>query len=55
VPKTRFERLEGIEEVIAKLFGVEGDMRNTEFLRSDLLDEQTEHKSGSVGPEHLER
>lgn len=34
VPKTRFERLESIEDVIAKLFGVQADMVNTEPISS---------------------
>ena len=37
VPKNKFERLNGIEDVIAKLFGVFADNQNTELLSSSLL------------------
>lgn len=38
VPKGSFERLDGIEDVIGKLFGVQEDSRNTELFSSYPLD-----------------
>ena len=38
VPKNKFKRLDGIEDVIAKLFGVFADGQNAELLSTSLLD-----------------
>lgn len=37
VPKTRFEKLESIEDVVAKLFGIQADKQNTELLSANPL------------------
>lgn len=38
VPKSSFERLDGIEDVVGKLFGIQGDKQHTELLGSNPLD-----------------
>ncbi len=38
VPKSRFEKLDGIEDIVGKLFGVQWDKQNTDLLGSNPLD-----------------
>ncbi len=38
VPKSSFEPLHGIEDVVGKLFGVQGDKQQTDLLSSNSLD-----------------
>ena len=54
VPKGSFELLNGVEDVIGKLFGISADGSHTHLSSSNPLHALTEHEVGALGPQHVE-